>query len=375
MPTNKPLVQSTQQDPGTLDLVLDDIKDYAIFRISLDGKITSWNSGAQRVKGYTRKEAIGMPFARLFLDEDAKSGKPEAAMKKALREGVSQSVEKRRRKDGSAFDAEVTLRRIDGPSGKPVAFVKVTRDVTDRIAAQEDERRRAEFQQTMMGIASHDLRSPLQSILLGTTLLLRSGALSPRQTHTVSQIVSAADRALRLIRDLLDFTQTHLIGRLPMNRRTVEVASMFREVVDELQLAHPSIELNLVSHVRGEARWDPDRIAQLMINLVNNAVRHGDATRGVDLDVRGERDWVTFKVHNEGRPIPAEYMPELFDRPSRGGTKQGATPGSVGLGLYISASIVRAHGGTIAVESTEAKGTTFTVVLPRREGPEQRPAD
>jgi PAS domain S-box-containing protein len=351
--------------PDAMDLHLEDIEDYAIFRVDPEGKIASWNAGAERLKGYTVQEAVGQPFAMLFTPEDVQAGKPGHEMRVAAETGVYQGEGVRLRKGGVRFEAEVTLRALSSVDGKPRGFVKVTRDISQRKRIQEELRQRAEFEQQLIGIVSHDLRTPISAITLAAALLLRSKDLSTGHGASVSRILSSAERAHRMISSLLDFTQARLGGGLRLSYSAFELREVVEVALQELELAHPGgrFLFEPSGDVRGE--WDSDRVIQLLTNLVNNALTHGQQGGPVTVRLVGEPDAVRLQVHNPGGPITPEMRPHLFEPMRRGEGTTARTRGSVGLGLFIVKQVALAHGGDVDVQSSAEEGTTFTVRLPR----------
>ncbi|MFL5345602.1 MAG: ATP-binding protein [Hyalangium sp.] len=255
------------------------------------------------------------------------------------------------------------------------SVVVVAQGLADRAAIAIDNarlfqeaREAVRVREDVVAIVSHDLRNPLNAISLSASTLIKREELDERTAKAAMRIYAAADRAHRLIRDLLDFTQAR-VGGIPLSPRPVELDELARQVVEELQSAYPerSFELRGVEDVHVEG--DPDRLAQVMANLLGNAVQHSPKDTPVRVTVRGQGDMVLFEVHNQGAPIPAEQLPVLFEPFHRGREAGAATPGrSLGLGLYISRQIVTAHGGRIEVHSEEGEGTTFRVWLPRRSG-------
>jgi PAS domain S-box-containing protein len=352
---------STQHD----ELHMEDIEDYAIFRVGPDGLIASWNIGAQRVKGYTSEEAIGKPFAMLFTPEDIQAGKPECEMRVASEKGVYQGEGTRMRKNGERFEAEVTLRALKDVDGVPRGFVKVTRDISWRKQYEAELRKRAEFEQQLIGIVSHDLRTPISAVLLATALLLRSPDLGTRHMDVLGRILSSAERAQRLISSLLDFTQARIGGGFQLSYSAFDLHEHAEQVLQELELAQPGCRL--LRERAGEAlgEWDSDRVAQLLTNLVNNALAHGQPDTPVTVGIAGEPDAVRLWVHNQGNPIDAAVLPRLFEPMRREGGARSVRNGSVGLGLFIVNQIALAHGGTVDVRSSAEAGTVFTVRLPR----------
>ncbi|HEX8441685.1 PAS domain-containing sensor histidine kinase [Archangium sp.] len=351
-------------------LNLEDIKDYAVFRVDTEGRIASWNAGAERIKGYTAEEAIGQPFSMLFTEEDRRAGKPEQELQQAREKRVYQGEGVRVRKGGKTFFAEVTLRALSDKEGVHRGFVKITRDISERQSIQEELRKRAEFEEQLIGIVSHDLRTPISAITLAAALLLRNKDLTARHALTLGRILSSAERAQRLISGLLDFTQARVGGGFVLHYDAFDLRGFAGLVVDELRMSHPGRELQLEHDGDLQGEWDADRLAQLLTNLVNNALAHGAVDRPVRLRVQGEPDAVVLTVHNWGRPIPPDARPHLFQPMKRGPiTERSPKTGSIGLGLYIVQQIVLAHEGTLAVDSTEERGTRFTVRLPRHPPP------
>ncbi|HVG58267.1 MAG TPA: ATP-binding protein [Hyalangium sp.] len=235
----------------------------------------------------------------------------------------------------------------------------------ERRLAEERLRQRAEFEQQLLGIVSHDLRNPLNAIVLGAATLLKREGLDEKSTQSVRRILRSADRATRMIRDLLDFTQVRLGGGIPVEVKPLDLHAHAEHVLEELEHSHAEHRLMLTQEGDTRGEWDPDRIAQVITNLVGNALKYSPPGTPVGVRTRGEGDTVLFEVHNQGAPIAAELLPALFKPLSRGAGKVDMETRSIGLGLYIVESIVRAHGGSIEVRSTQEEGTRFTVRLPR----------
>ncbi len=234
-------------------------------------------------------------------------------------------------------------------------------------AARERLAETLRLNELFVAVLGHDLRTPLSAISLGAAILLKRSALRPEDAKAVGRIASSADRIARMIGQVLDLTRSRLAGGIPVRPERLDLHELARKVVDELKLAHPdaSFRLELEGDCWGE--WDPDRLAQVLSNLGGNAVQHG-AEAPVVLTVSGSGgDTVSLAVHNSGPPILPESVETIFDA-FRAGTRSPGSSAGLGLGLYITREIVRAHGGSIAVRSTDGAGTTFTVRLPRRAG-------
>ncbi len=248
------------------------------------------------------------------------------------------------------------------PDGTVECVEGFATDITQQKAAEEEIKQRAEFEQQLLGIVSHDLRNPLNAIVLGAATLLKREGLDEKSTQSVRRILRSADRATRMIRDLLDFTQVRLGGGIPVEVKPLDLHTHAEQVLEELEQSHRLV-LTQEGDTRGE--WDPDRVAQVITNLVGNALKYSQPGTPVSVRTRGDGAVVIFEVHNQGEPIAPALLPALFKPLSRGAGKVDMETRSIGLGLYIVESIVRAHGGAIDVNSTVEEGTRFTVRLPR----------
>ncbi|MFP2908623.1 PAS domain-containing protein [Pyxidicoccus sp. 3LFB2] len=273
---------------------------------------------------------------------------------------------------GERIDMDVnTLGILDAKTREPHFVACIARDIRQRRALEQETRRRAGFEQQLIGIVSHDLRNPISAITLSAGTLLRRPDLDERQRQPLNRILASAERANRLIRDLLDFTQARLGGGLPTRPQPMDFHAFTRQVLDEIQVSHPERELQVEQHGDGQGAWDADRLAQLVGNLLGNALSYSPPGSPVRVATRGEAADLVLEVHNTGAPIPPEVLPRLF-QPMQRGAAGGTSNRSVGLGLYIVDQIVRAHRGAISVTSLPEQGTTFTVRLPREPSPQGR---
>ncbi|BDG02171.1 GAF domain-containing sensor histidine kinase [Anaeromyxobacter oryzae] len=230
--------------------------------------------------------------------------------------------------------------------------------------AEEAARRAVELQERLVGVVGHDLRTPLAAIRMAAGLLGRRGGLSEEQARTLSRLGASADRMTRIIRDLLDFTRIRSEGAIPLEPREMDLAEVARRAVAELQEVHPDREIALDLPASAPASGDPERLAQVISNLVGNAIQHSPPGAPVRVALWGEGAAHVVAVHNRGPPIPRELTPEIFEAFRRGPHDMHDASGSVGLGLFIVRELVRAHGGAVEVDSSEEDGTTFTVRLP-----------
>jgi signal transduction histidine kinase len=247
--------------------------------------------------------------------------------------------------------------------GRVVGSVTVIEDVSAERAIAAERERISEFQQQMLGIVGHDLRNPLGAIVAGIALLDATLEGTPA-TKIVRRLESSTQRMTRIVEQLLDVTRARLGTGIPIELRDVQLLPIVKAAVDEMSLAYPKTKFEMLDPVDIEGRWDPDRLAQVLSNLLGNAAQYGRKDAPVTIQIEKLRSIVTISVTNaiRDKPIPQEQLAVLFDPYRRGrGSERHHT--GLGLGLYIVHEIVRAHGGQINVDSTAA-GTSFRVMLP-----------
>ncbi|MFP2909293.1 PAS domain S-box protein [Pyxidicoccus sp. 3LFB2] len=344
-------------------IILRNVRDSVVVT-DLHGRITHWNHGAEQLFGYTPEEMLGTTTARLYPEQDLTRAAADLARIVA---GEDYRGEwKGRRKDGADIwvDIHTTLMRSEG--GEHLGFIGVAKDITERKYVEDELRRRAGFEQQLIGIVSHDLRNPLSVMLLAASTLQRRDDFDERTRKLLGRIVSTGERASRMIRDLLDFTQARLGGGIALDRTPSDLHPVVRGVVEDLRTSHAQREVRLELSGDGHGHWDADRMAQVMTNLLANALTYGPATEPVTVRAWGtDTDWC-LSVHNGGEPIPERLQAALFEPMRRGPGTGDTSSRSIGLGLYIVRHLVDAHGGTVELDSAPGRGTTFTVRLPRR---------
>jgi signal transduction histidine kinase len=232
------------------------------------------------------------------------------------------------------------------------------------LKSQQALQEQLDFAKLLVGIVSHDLRNPLQAISMSVALLERRGDLPAESLKAVGRIKSSSQRAVRLIRDLLDFTQARS-GGIPVNPEPVDLVGLVQTAVEEISLANPGRDIRLHSPDALSAAVDADRMAQVASNLLSNALAYGAASTPIEVSLRREDASALLEVHNHGEAISPERMAVLFE-PMRRLSSDPRRAGSLGLGLYIVDSIVRAHGGSVEVQSL-SEGTRVSVRLPLRQ--------
>jgi PAS domain S-box-containing protein len=387
-----------RQSEERFRILVDGVKEYSIVLLDPKGQVASWNVGAERLFGYLRDQILGQPSAVLYPQAD--KARARKNLEDAVANGRQEDEGWRVRSDGECFFADVVFSPLYDEAGQPAGFSVVTRDITEKRRMEDELRTSAER-----------LRLAVDAGEVGTwECLLRNkiwtpdarclalfGFTSEDAPYTPESLLARihpADReqASRSLDDAVASAGSYkveyrVVSGRPGDERWIESAGKVLSegdkphrmlgVVHDVTARHRYVasariaapECKIALRVDGDARgmWDGTRLSEVVSNLVGNAIKHGPAGDFIDVVVRGDGEYVVLSIHNRGAPIPADLLPVLFD-PFRRAKGTGQRPGvekSYGLGLYISRELVVAHGGTIEVRSSAAKGTTFTVRLPR----------
>jgi PAS domain S-box-containing protein len=331
------------------------------------GGTTYANRHAERILGRTLNDT-----ERPISTVDLTAWRPDGSIVEAERLLVSRALRgdcavredlARVREDGSTVQIRATAVPIHDDEGRAAAVVLALDDTTDEWLARTERDANERFRELFIGMLGHDLRSPLSSVVTGACVLRRAGDLNATQERTVERLERAGERMGRMVEQMLDFARSRLGGGIPVVCRPTSMHDLVRAIVAEVQPEQGPSRIDLELEGDGEGEWDPDRLGQVVANLVGNALTHGAQDGRVSVRVRGEPGSVTLQVHNDGPPIPENLLPVMFD-PFRRAEVNGRGQG-LGLGLYIAKQIVHAHGGALTVESSADAGTTFTVTLPR----------
>ncbi|TSC26037.1 ATP-binding protein [Corallococcus sp. Z5C101001] len=332
-----------------------------------DGHAVYVNEAGQRMVGLDGLEAVRKTQVLDYFQEEDRPFVRDVIMPRLREEGRWEGEFRFRNfRTGATVPVHYNLFTLrDARTGEDIGVATASRDITELHRREAEARERAEFEKQLIGIVSHDLRNPLNAILLSAHALLQRDDLGERATKNAGRIISSAERANRLIRDLLDVTQSRLGGGLPVHRRPMDFHEAARQSLEEVQLAFPERQVVLEQQGDGRGEWDEERLGQVVQNLVTNALRYGDPNAPVRVATREDGADLMLEVHNRGRPIPPDMLPSLFQAMRRGPHEQGRASRGVGLGLYIVQQVARAHGGHVSATSSAEDGTTFTVRLPR----------
>jgi PAS domain S-box-containing protein len=375
-------------------LMVDSVVDYAIFRLDMEGRVASWNAGAQRIKGYGADEIIGEHFSRFYPREDVERGKPAWALDVASKEGHYEEENWRVRKDGSMFWAHVVISAVRDETGRLLGFSKVTRDLTERNRAEADligakvaAEKASEAKSQFLANMSHELRTPLNSLLILARLLADNvgGNLTPKQIQFSQTIYASGMDLLALINDLLDLAKiesgavaTVRIAPARLDELREDLERTFRQIAQDRGL---EFGISLDKALPASVRTDMPRVKQVLKNLLANAFKF-TKQGGVTLRVaRAASGWspgnarlssapavIEFSVVDTGIGIPQDKQEIIFDAFQQVDGTTSRHYGGTGLGLSISRELTRLLGGEIRLSSQFGKGSTFTLYLPLSEG-------
>ena len=368
--------QKLRQSEARLRLLIESIRDYAVIMLEPDGRVATWNPGAQRINQYSAAEIVGRHFSVFYPEEEAKSGKCDRELDIATATGRFEEESWRLRQDGTRFWASVVISAIRDETGTLVGFAKVTRDLTDRRIAEQERLKLAQVEEAVrmrdnfLSIASHELKTPLTSLQLQLSGMQRAfdkqridENMLPKLAARIGVIDKEVDRIVKLVDDLLDVSRASS-GNLHFTLEPVNLAGVVREVVNryenDLQRAACALKLDLDDSVVGT--WDRLRLDQVVTNLVTNAIKYGPG-KPIEIRVarRDERHAI-LSVSDHGIGIAPEDQPRIFDRFARAVSP--AHYGGLGLGLWIVRVIVEALHGSVAVSSEPGRGAEFFAVLP-----------
>ena len=376
------VVEALARSEERFHLLVDAVADYAIFMLNPQGIVASWNTGAQRIKGYTEQEIIGQHFSRFYTPEDRASGKPARVLAEARQNGRYEEEGWRVRKDGTRFWASVVLTALRDDKGQLLGFGKVTRDLTERRQAEEDRRQRlvaesvAQMRGEFLSVAAHELKTPVTALRGRAQLTLRrfrrSGELSPERVREALEVIdNQAGKIARLVEQLLDVSRLEA-GHLMVDRQESNLAAVITSVVAMFRSRDDGDRVRLELPRSTVLAWlDSLRIEQVLTNLIENALKYSPPESPVQVsideirpsapeDANGRRVRVT--VADQGPGVPIEDRPHLFDRFFR--SRATTHTSGMGLGLYVSRQIVELHGGAICAEFPSSGGTRMVMELP-----------
>jgi PAS domain S-box-containing protein len=369
-------------ESGSLyQLLIETVRDYAIFALDPTGHIITWNPGAERFKGYKREEILGRHFSVFYTPEEATT-KPPWVLMVAEKEGHVEDEGWRVRKDGSRMWANVVITALRDRSGKLVGFAKVTRDLTERKQAEQkaidDATRLAEVEAAnrakaeFLAAMSHELRTPLNAIG-GYADLLKLGVrgeLNEAQLEDIERIIRSQRHLLGIINDLLNFSRIEA-GKIVYELEPVNLRQVIESVALMVSPLAAAKKIELVTTNCPDdtiAIADRAKVEQIVINLASNAVSYTEAGGWVNLSCGRDGDMVWASVSDNGIGISPDKLDAIFEPFVQVGRTLSTGHHGTGLGLAISRDLARGMRGDLSVESSLGEGSTFTLSLPGPSG-------
>jgi hypothetical protein len=354
-------------------LLVERVEEYAIYLLDPTGHVASWNSGAEKIKGYAASEIVGKHFACFYTDADVAAGRPQHNLELAARRGRVHDEGLRVRKDGSTFHADVVITALRDDKGTLRGFSKVTRDVSDQIRAREAEAEKIAAQRAnkakdeFLAVLSHELRTPLTPALAAASFMAENVAELPEKfTNDIHTIRRNVQLEARLIDDLLDLTRIST-GKIELHLQRADAHAVAREALNMAKSDLHRKGLRVTTHWAAKQHhvWgDPIRLEQVFWNLINNAVKFTAPSGELQIRTANENGRWLFEITDTGVGIDPERLGTLFNAFEQGDSDTARQFGGLGLGLAICKNLVDLHGGTISVTSRgRSCGTTARVVL------------
>ena len=337
-----------------------DSSDDAIISKTLEGMITSWNQAARRMFGYDEIEVIGRHISLLIPSDRQQE---EEMIIDSIRKGLKvQHFETlRQTKDGRLIPISLTISPIKAGDGTIIGASKIARDISDQVKAREEIRMLNARKDEFIGIAGHELRTPITTIK-GYLQLMEEQAETGIARDFLGKALRQVNKLNRLIGDLLDVSKIQA-GKLQYNMIPCRLLPLVREGIETVHQIYPGHSIDII--LPGEDPViiaDAAKIEQVLINFLSNAVKYSpDATR-IEVEVKTSEGHAIVSVKDFGIGIPAQHLDDIFNRYFRANPDSSA--GGLGLGLYISKEIIWRHGGDIRVESKEGEGSVFYFSLP-----------
>ncbi|HYI02136.1 sensor histidine kinase [Hyalangium sp.] len=353
-------------------LLVEGVRDYAIFTLDAEGVITSWNLGCVRMKGYSVEEAVGSHFRMLYTEEAQARRDAEDHLLIAEREGRFRGEGMRKRKDGSLFLADVLITPMYRERVL-IGFSKVVQNLTERNllvrerdlsrSAVENFRVEREVRERFIAMVSHDLRTPLSAAKVSAQLILRNPEAHEHHLELAARVVNNLERLDRMAGDLLDASRLREGLALSLELSLFDLRALVQEVADELATVHGD-RFVVYADEKVEGYWSREGLRRVLENLAINAVKYGEPGTPITLSVQRSEHRAGLRVLNLGKGLTPEKQASLFGHFQRGEeAESGSLPGW-GVGLTVVRGIVEALGGTVGVTSTPNSGTTFLVDLP-----------
>ena len=372
--------ETLRQSEERFRLLVDTVQDHAFYLLDPDGKVSSWNDGAARLKGYRAEEILGAHFSRFYPPEELATGKPEADLLLARERGRIDGHGWRVRKDGSRFWAGITVTALFGKGGTLRGFAKVTRDMSDRQRIESLEHS-AQRMHEFLAMLAHELRNPLAPIRNAVDILRTRRPGEEKFAETFDWCRDVIDRQAtqltRLVGDLLDVSRITR-GTIPLTKSPLDVAQVVARAVETSRPLVEARRHSLEIAAPPSPAWvsaDLLRLSQAIVNLLNNAAIYTPEGGHIRVSFARSGREVVLSIRDDGIGIAPEVLPDVFDLFVQGSRAIDRREGGLGIGLTLVRRLVEMHGGSVEARSQGlGRGSEFVVHLPAIEPPSVRAA-
>lgn len=363
-----------QENEERFRILVENVKDYAIYMLDPQGRVMTWNKGAERMKGYSAHEVLGRDNKLFFTEEDVDKGIPNHDLRMVQEHGYQESEGWRVRKDGSKFWANVILTALHDDEGKLRGYAKFCQDITNRKKAEDDiraalqkEKELGEIKSRFISLASHEFRTPLGAILSSAFLLEKYQEAQPdeRTLKHLDRIKSNVNNLIQILNDFLSLGKLEE-GKIDCVYEQLDLLQFSEEIVQNLQESAKKGQ-TIQLEVNGKPQTvytDGKLLKNVLNNLLSNAIKYSAENSNIDFRINYLRDRITLVIQDHGIGIPEKDQEHLFERFYRASNT--AHTSGTGLGLSIVKNYLTLMNGRLEFYSKVNEGTTFTVHLPKQ---------
>ena len=366
MTSNKPPGQARNDGERLFHLLMENVKDFAIFMLDPEGRIISWNTGSQRILGYEEPEIIGQPFARIFTPEDIDRKRPEFELQAARDSGRAEDERWHQRKDGSRFWASGVVTPLVDENGNLQGFAKILRDITERKRTEEQLAEANQRKDEFLAMLAHELRNPLAPILNVVQVFKQEATGKPHLQEVTGMVERSLNRIVRIVDDLLDVSRI-TTGKIELRKERLPLQTAVHQALESVQPLIESRKHELTISMPPEEIWleaDPVRIDQILTNLLSNAAKYTEPGGRIWLNVERLGNDCAITVKDNGIGIKPEMLPRIFELFVQVDHSLERAQGGLGIGLTLVKRLVEMHGGIVEARSGGiGEGSEFVVHL------------
>ncbi|MBI3707982.1 MAG: PAS domain-containing sensor histidine kinase [Proteobacteria bacterium] len=374
--TTRQTERALHESERRLRLLVEGISDYAIYMLDANGIVTSWNLGAERIKGYAAGEVIGQHFSRFYTEEDQRSGKPHVALDAAAETGRYEEEAQRVRRDGTQFAAHVVIYAIRDEQGRVAGYAKITRDITERKQREHAELANA-AKSRFLAHLSHEFRTPLNAII-GFAEIIKDelfGAIPDKRYVSFGKDIHYSGlHLLGMVNDILDLTRVEA-GKIEAAIGGIELRSLTEQSLRLLEPRAAAMDIALKFDATVDAiefKADERMVRQCIFNLVDNALKFSSSGSTISVVIGRDESWVHIRVIDQGVGMAEEDIPTALEPFRQLGDITKRPAGGAGLGLSLVKSYCELHGGTISIRSARGVGTEVTLRFPYPGGKQRK---